>query len=196
MSDNKPYKRRSSFDVSFNEGDEWHAANSLADDDVDESIISSLIDETSVLNGIGNMAKIASIRLQIAVTDGIDARKFTFSRTWIVLRTIGKLGGGPLAHLNVEYLVAYTDLSVEDLLLGLMVLHHLGVDTNTFLKERRDLLDGSDCSSIKSSDQKQKTGPGSRLMTALLNCVVNKPIADNKIRLQSFNPESWRMMRH
>lgn len=54
------------------------------------------------------------------------------------------------ALLNVEYLVADANLAVEDLLIGLAVLRHLGVDTKTILEKLHDLLYRSDCLSNRS----------------------------------------------
>lgn len=66
------------------------------------------------------------------------------------------------------------DLASKDFLLGLPVLRHLGADNKTFLEERRDLLDASDCSSISTSSNLVKTGHVVRLMIARLINVVYK----------------------
>lgn len=68
-----------SFGVLFNEGDEQHIVNVRADDGANNSITG--IAETAVLNGIGKMAKIAPITLQVALKCVIDAEKLTISRT-------------------------------------------------------------------------------------------------------------------
>lgn len=60
-----------------------------------------------------------------------------------------KLSAGSFALLNVEFLVTDAELAAEDQLIGLSILPHLDVDTKTLLENRRDLLDGTDCSSVK-----------------------------------------------
>lgn len=84
-----------------------------------------------------------------------------------------KLTSCPLSLLNVEYLAADADFAIEDLLLGMPVLRHVDMDTKTFLEERRGLLDGSDCSSVKPSERKGKVGLVSRLTITGLNLVPN-----------------------
>lgn len=58
------------------------------------------------LDGIGKMEKISPILLQVALKEGFDGIKFTFSGSWTTRRTVLKLLAGPLALLNVKYLVA------------------------------------------------------------------------------------------
>lgn len=55
---------------------------------------------------------------------------------------------GPFALANVTYFVSGTELAVEESLIGLPNLHHLGVDTKSLLEQKRDVLDGADCSDI------------------------------------------------
>lgn len=74
-----------------------------------------------------------------------NAQKLTFPRTRAPPRTVWKISAGPLPLLNIEYPVTDAELAVEDLHIGLPVLEHLPVDKKTFLEERRNLLDGSDC---------------------------------------------------
>lgn len=50
---------------------------------------------------------------------------------------------------NDLFLVADADLSDEELLIGYPVLKHLGVDIKTLLEQRRDVLDGTDCSEVQ-----------------------------------------------
>lgn len=86
------------------------------------------------------------------------------------------MSAGPLALVNVTFLVADADLSAEDLLIGLPVLQHLGVDSKTLLEERRDLLDGADCSSVRSLSPNSSGGLVSRLMTARLHGLLNSDL--------------------
>lgn len=182
----------SSFAVKISDGTESVTASGRADDGSDESIVSPKVAENAVLNGIGKFKKIPPISLQVALKDGDDPQKFTFSRTWTPPRTVLLLSAGPLALVNVTFLVADADLSVEDLLIGLPVLQHLGVDTKTLLEERRDLLDGSDCSSIGAANTGTPGGQVSRLMIARLNRVPNShvstdnPSVDTRPRVNYF----------
>lgn len=100
--------------------------------------------------------------------DSTKAEKLKYSRIWTAPRTVLKLAAGLLALLIVEFLIAEAELTVEDLLIGLPVLRHLGVDTKTLLKTRRDLLDGTDCADIKSENRPGMTGRVGRLLIARL----------------------------
>lgn len=159
----------SSMTVVFYDCDESISANGRADDGADERIVSARIADEAVTNGIGRIKKIKPVTMQVSLKVGSDAEKFTFSRTWTPTRIVMKLAAGPLALLNVELLVADADLAAEDVLIGLPVLRHLGVDTKTLLEERRDLLNGMDCSSIPATEQKGLPGRVGRLMIARLN---------------------------
>lgn len=94
------------------------------------------------------------VALQAALSHKTKAERHTFSRTWIASRTVLHLATGPLALLNVEYLVFNSDRATSDLLLALPVLLHLGASTKTLLKKPRDLFDGTDCLAILKSDGK------------------------------------------
>lgn len=166
----------SSFTVTLCDGNECMAAQGRADDGSDESIVSSTVAEKAVLNGIGKLTKIDPVFLQVALKQGDNAEKFTFSRTWTPPRTVLQLLVGPLALVNVTYLVADADLAAESLLIGLPVLQHLGVDTKTLLEERRDRLDGADCSAVKAATSGSGGGRVSRLMIARLNRVTNDSV--------------------
>lgn len=82
-----------------------------ADDGADVSIISGAVAEKAALNGIGKICKISPVTMQVALKDGAEAEKFTFSRTWTVPRTILKLWAGPLALFKLEHLDSDCDLA-------------------------------------------------------------------------------------
>lgn len=104
---NKPHTQNgSSFEMSFMDGEESKSAQGRADDAADESLVSSHLAEGVVLNGIGRMKKIKPVTLKVDLKDGEEAEKFTFSRVWTVPYIFLKLSAGPLALLNVEFLVA------------------------------------------------------------------------------------------
>lgn len=170
-----PTSTSASLTVTFHDGDESLSVTGRADDGSDESIVSAEAVERAVLNGVGKIRKIKPVTLQVALKSETKAQSFTFSRTWTPPRTILKLSAGPLALLNVRYLVAESNLTAEDVLIGLPVLRHFGVDTKTLLEERRDLLDGSDCSNVEAG----KGGTVSRLMVARLHCVPNEAVSED-----------------
>lgn len=65
------------------------------------------------------------------------------------------------------------NLAVENLLIGLPVLQHPGVDTKSLFEKRRDLLCCADCSSIGISHIGMSGGQVSRLMIARLSRLPN-----------------------
>lgn len=50
------------------------------------------------------------------------------------------LSAGSLALINITYLVVDDDLAIEDLLIGLPVIQHLGIENKTPLEELQDVL--------------------------------------------------------
>lgn len=100
------------------------------------------------------------------------------SRTFTVPRTVIRLAAIPLTLDSVFFLVAETDLAVEDLLIGLPFFQHLGDFTKTLLEERRDLLLKSNCSSTRAANAGTHGGRVSRLMMAWLNRL---PILDTPL---------------
>lgn len=162
-----------SFPITLEDGAESITATGRTDDGSDESIASPKLAECAVLDGIVKRSKIEEVTLQVALKEGDSAQLFTFSRSWTPPRTILRLAAGPLALVNVTYLVADDDLAVEDLLIGLPVLQHLGIDTKSLLESKRDVLDGIDCSSVRSSTGTTCGGHVSRLISSRLNRVVD-----------------------
>lgn len=62
--------------------------------------------------------------------------------------TISKLFAGPLGLLDAQYAVADANVDVEDILVGLLVLGHFGIDTRTFFEERHNILHGIDSPTV------------------------------------------------
>lgn len=77
-----------------------------------------------------------------------------------------EVAAGPLVLVTITFLVPNEDIAVEDLLIGLPVLQHLGVDTKILPDERRDLLDCADCSFVQVVNEPKHGGVASRLVTA------------------------------
>ena len=74
------------------------------------------------------------------------------------------------------FFVPDDELAADDMLIGLPVLRHLGIDRKTLLEEKRDVLDGADCSTIRSPPLSGRHGKISRLMIARLHQVKNDDI--------------------
>lgn len=163
-----------SMTIRIEDGDESLKTVGPTDDGSDESIVSLRLAEKAVLEGIGRKTKIQSLSLQVALKEDDDAQSFTFSRAWTPPRIVLRLSTGPLALTNVKFLVADADLAAEDILIGLPVLRHLGVDTRTMLERDRKRLDGSDCSVVSPP---AKGGSVSRLMIARHNLIIEEPVS-------------------
>lgn len=100
-----------------------------------------------------------------------------------------KLAAGHLALFNVEYLVTDSELAVEDLLLDLPVLRHLGVETKVLLEEHWNRLNCNDCLSLQLPNRSGAGGCLSRFMIARLNHVSNNAavvLNDNSITCNEF----------
>lgn len=59
-----------------------------------------------------------------------------------------ELCSGRLALRNISFLVSDAVLSSEDMIIGLPVLQHLGIDSRTLLERNRATLHGTDCSYV------------------------------------------------
>lgn len=108
-----------------------------AGDRIDESISSPKLVKKAVLNGIGKLAEIDRISVQVALRNSSSAETFPLSRTWTPPRVVLKLSTGPFVLVNATFPVSKADLSGQELLIRLPVLHHLGVDINNLLEHRR-----------------------------------------------------------
>lgn len=67
-------------------------------------------------------------------------------------RTVLPLSSGNLALRNVKFLVADNDVSFENLLFALSVLHHLQVDTGIVLVNNPDRIQEMDCTLAELSE--------------------------------------------
>ena len=137
-----------SCNITVSDGNAWLDSQGRCDDGSDDSIVSPALAEKAVIRGIGKITAIKPVYLQVALKDGEEAQKFSFSRSWNALRTVLQLASGQLALANITYLVADSGLACEDLLIGLPVLQHLQVDTKTLLENNRAILNGADYSSV------------------------------------------------
>lgn len=108
---------------------------------------------------------VASTRLQLALKGCSEAQTFTCSSIWTALRKVLKLSVGPHAPLNVRFFVTDAELAAKDLLIGLPVFHPLGFDSEILLKNRRDLLDGTNCAPVTKEASHDKIRRVGTLMT-------------------------------
>lgn len=152
--------------IEVRDGPVTHAGMGRCDDGSDESIVSPTLAQAAVVKGIGRMTAIAPIKIQVALKETGNPATFSFSRTWQVPRLVLKLSAGKMALLNVTFLVADDDTACEDLLLGLPVLRHLGIDSRTLLEQKWSSLDGTDCAGIDGHQSSNMIGLLGRLIVA------------------------------
>lgn len=74
-----------------------------------------------------------------------------------------------MALVNVEFLVAEKEIACEDILVGLPVLRHLGMDSLTLLERNWNTLTGTYCASVVQSPTSHSCGALGLLMIAQLN---------------------------
>lgn len=150
------------------DGPACHTGVGRCDDGSDETIASPSMAQAAVLKGIGRMTSIAPVRIQVALRDSGEPAAFTFSRVWTVPRLVLKLSAGHMALLNVSLMVADDETACEDILLGLPLLRHLGIDTRTLLERRWQELTNTDCAGIDDPTKQRPAGRLGRLMVARL----------------------------
>lgn len=74
--------------------------------------------------------------------------------------------------MKVTFLVADGETACEDLLVGLPVLCHLGIDSRTLIEEKWSSLEETDCSTIANHARDGKTSLLGRLLLAHLQETV------------------------
>ncbi len=87
-------------------------------DGSDDSIASSAIAEKGAIQGIGRIKKVDPVKMQVALKKDSEANEFTFSRVWVVPRTVLKLLSEKLGIMNISFLVADEELAAESILIG------------------------------------------------------------------------------
>lgn len=100
-------------------------------------------------------------------------------------RIVLRLTAGPLAIVNVTFLVPHDALAAENLLLRFPLLNHLGIDTMTMFEKYRDSFARGDCSDKQSDVSGGGIGKVGRLMIAilsLLHCDEQKHVTSNNGR--------------
>lgn len=71
-----------------------------------------------------------------------------------------------MALKNIKFLVVDNELACEDVLIGLPVLQHRGIDSRTLLERNRAVFDGTDWSSVKKISTDNPSGVLGRLARA------------------------------
>lgn len=165
----------------YNEdGRESGEGTGRSDDGSDDSVVPPKLAEAAVMKGIRSFRPIDTVIIKVALKKEKQAEVFHFSRVWTVPRLVLQLSSGRLALKNVSFLVAYNELSDEDLLIGLPFLHHLELDTRTLLEMNRAIPDGTDCSSVGNPAASSKAGSLGHLVIARLN-QVNETVLETSV---------------
>lgn len=148
------------------------------DNGSDDSIASAFVSHATVLKGIDRLEAIEPVTIQVALSSSEQPEHFVFSRTWRVPRLILELSSGLLALTNISFLVSYASLLTEDLLIGLPVLQHLGIDSRILLERNRSALDGTDCFVVKNPTVSKTCGTLGRLMIVRLQRITGRDPTD------------------
>ena len=164
------------------------------DDGSDDSLASPSVVHKAVLEGIGRLSKIKPVTFNLALSKNSEPEAFTFSRAWLVSRTILHLSSGRLAATNISYLVADEELTATDLIIGRPILEHMRVDTKTLIEERREGLDNIDCSTVGNPTLPARGGRISAMMLARINRVQygQMEAEDKRPRIDYFESRSER----
>lgn len=91
---------------------------------------------------------ITSVIIQVTLSTTGKAGEFTFSRDWHVPRLVLELSSGRLAVCNITFMDSDASLAIEDILIGLPILRHLGIDSWSLLECNCAKLNGTDCSNV------------------------------------------------
>lgn len=78
-----------------------------------------------------------------------------------------------MAVINFTFLVSDAILPVEDLLIGLLVLHHLCVESKTVVEEHWNLPGGVACGSVTTATTSLRSGKVGQLLMDQINRVAN-----------------------
>ena len=114
------------------------------------------------------------MKVQVALKCGEKAQTFTANREWIIPRIVLKLTAGPLALLNVSFLVTDAEISDEDLLIGRPVPQHSGIDTRTVMEAQQSSLTETDCHNFRRAIK--STSKVGRVIIARIMRVRNEPL--------------------
>lgn len=139
------------------------------DDGGDDTLLSPRLQNPRFTKGNREADRHQPMRLQVALCKGESAAWRTISRTWKAPRTVLPLATGQLPLVTMSNLVNEDDHVCEKMLLGLPVLHHLPVDTNTLLESNCAALIGTYRSFVGIPSIQDPSGRVSSMMTACFN---------------------------
>ena len=126
-----------------------HDCRGGSDGGSDESIMKPKTATEASKKGIGKRNNIKPVTMLVALRNRKNPDSFQFSRSYTIPRLILHLSAGQLALTKAMFLVSDDDLAEEDLLIGLPLLRHLGIDSRTMLENNRSQLHGTDCSDVR-----------------------------------------------
>lgn len=132
------------------------------DDGSDDSIASSQVARQAVLKGIGRLEAIHPIEIEVALTSTDRAETFQFSRVWKVPHLVMELPSRRLARTKTSFSDAA--IASEDVIIGLPVLQHLGIDSRTLLERNHARLCDPHCVSVPHPSVSKTCGSLGRLM--------------------------------
>lgn len=147
--------------------------NAKCDDGIDNTLISSNAAQEAVSMGNRKINKFQPISFHVGLKKYNSAELFILSRTWTVPRITLNLSSRPLALLNLTFLVADDGLASEDILIGQSILRNLKVDPTHVLEQKREVLNGVDCSHVGSTTISGGGSYVSRIMIARENHINN-----------------------
>lgn len=131
----------------------------------------------ALLKGIRRFESIKPVSIQVALTLAGEPEKFMFSRTWKVPRLVFELYIGLLKVAYAFFLLGDVGVSYKVLLVGLSILHRLGINSRTLLERNLATLDGTDYSDIQQRTIAKSARSLGRLMIArILRIFGRQPI--------------------
>lgn len=101
-----------------------------------------------------------------------------------------ELSSERLALTNISFLVSDAALVSEDMLIGLPVLQHLGIDLRLLLECNPAVLDGTDCSAAPHPSVSKTCGSFGRLMIARHQRVTGQELIDDSSTTTPHAPPS------
>lgn len=108
----------SAFTVTVMDVSESMTGNGRTDEGSDESIVSSKFAECAILSGIGKITTIDKMSIEVALKNCKNAQSSTIYRSWTPASALLRLATGPLALVNVTFLVCDAAVAFEDLLMA------------------------------------------------------------------------------
>lgn len=146
--DDKP--NTTSYPVTVTDGVQSINSSARTDRGSDKSIVSFKPAKRSVLRGIGRLTKVDTVTFRVALKPiPPEVQTYIFSLKRAPPGSSLQLFTSLPELINVIFLVSNCKIAIEDLFIGSPVLDHLGINTNTMLQQKRNLLCVIDRSSVR-----------------------------------------------